>query len=92
MKDKDIDKIAQAIAAKIGEPGGPVILGCGDASSSQDYRCSDTYICYDDYECGGAGVFNCGYGFYCHGYFDCEGASSQFNCGSDRFVCDTYSA
>lgn len=26
MKDKDIDKIAQPIAAKIGEPGGPVIL------------------------------------------------------------------
>ena len=92
MKSEEIDKIAEAIAAKIGQASGPVLLGCGDASSSQTYRCSSNHICYSDYECGGAGVFNCAYGFYCHGYFRCEGASSQFRCGSDRFVCDSYSA
>ncbi|MBN2207840.1 MAG: hypothetical protein JW759_00870 [Candidatus Coatesbacteria bacterium] len=81
MDDKGIDKIAQAIAAKIGEKGAPVVLGCGSASSTEYYRCSDNFRCRGSaYECGGAGTF------YCYGYFNCE--ASRFYCYSD-FTCYT---
>jgi len=76
MKDKEIDKIAQAIAAKLGEPGGPGVLGCGDASSSENYSCDYDYSC-DDYECGGAGFFRCINLFECNTEFECY---SDFNC------------
>ena len=85
MTDEQINKIAQAIAAKIGEPGRPVMLGCGDASSSQYYQCSGGYNCAT-YECGGAAQFNCSYDFRCnrfncHGNFSCY-SSSAFSCAS----------
>jgi len=80
MKDKEIDKIAQAIAAKLGEPGGPGVLGCGDASSTQNYDCSNYYCDGDTYECGGAGYFHCAeyYYFRCSYTFSCD---STFRCG-----------
>ena len=96
MKDTDIERIAEAIAAKIGEPGGAQLLGCGDASSSQNYTCREaaSYVCERDYECGGAGEFNCRPyygGFTCHsgGYFrcytrfKCEPPHGSFGCHGD---------
>ena len=77
MKDEQIDKIAQAIAAKLAEPGGKKLLGCGDASSSQYYQCSATYSCSSYYECGGAAGFNCT-------DFDCN---DDFYCANNRYVC-----
>jgi len=84
MTDEQINKIAQAIAAKLAQRAGPVILGCGDASSSQSYTCQ-TYGC-DRYECGGAGKFTCGYpGFMCGDYFWCY---SNFECSAGAtFIC-----
>jgi len=80
MKDRDIDKIAEAIAAKLGEAGGPVVLGCGDASSSQNYNCdTGSYSC-TYYECGGAGEFRCVSSFRCGDTFDCR---TDFSCDSD---------
>jgi len=88
MTDEQIEKIAQGIAAKIGGPGGPAILGCGDASSSQNYSCDDGYECKNYYECGGAGrfdcpnttrVFNCDDDFNCYSRFTC-GNQYVFNC------------
>jgi hypothetical protein len=79
MNDEEIDKIARAIAAKIGEPGGPAILGCGDASSSQSYTCNNNFVCNSGiYECGGAGPFRCTPGFSCT-TFRCY---SDFGCGN----------
>ena len=87
MKDKDIDTIAKAIAAKIGEPGGNKILGCGSASSSEYYHC-DTYSCSSYYECGGAATFNCA-DFTCHDNFRC--VDERYSCVG-RFNCyATYS-
>ena len=91
MKKEEIEKIAQAIAAKLGEPGGNKLLGCGDASSSESYSCTSTsgYDCSGSYECGGAARFRCDYftcqnTFYCAGQrvdcifsFDCEGSYSD---------------
>jgi len=84
MKEKDIDKIAQAIAAKLGEAGGPVVLGCGDASSSQQYSCdTGSYSC-SYYECGGAGNFDCARSFRCSMDFDCY---TDFDCSGSTFDC-----
>ena len=88
MTDEQIDKIARAIAAKIGEPGGPVVLGCGSASATGDYNCS-AYTCSTSYQCGGAGYFTCGGSstwfncrdaFKCYSYFTCYGSGSHFIC------------
>ena len=87
MNDEEINKIAQAIAAKIAEPGGPALLGCGDASSSQSYSCSSgSYQCGGSYECGGAGQFRCALSFRCIMDFDCR---SNFQCSS-YFDCATH--
>ncbi|HUT03471.1 MAG TPA: hypothetical protein VM163_06230 [bacterium] len=77
MKDKDINKIAEAIAAKIGAPSGPVVLGCGDASSTQTYNCSTGHNC-TTYECGGAAQYRCSSAFQCN----------RFNCYTN-FQCDS---
>ena len=88
MKDKDIDTIAKAIAAKIGEPAGNKLLGCGSASSSEYYYCSTTYSCSSYYECGGAADFHCwtftcdtdfscDNGFVCLDSFDCEASYTE---------------
>ena len=91
MTDEQIEKIAQAIAAKIGEPGGPAILGCGSASNTQGYFCqSNPYNCNTSYECGGASYFYCGgsYGwFYCRGTFKCY---SNYTCYSSVSCSGTY--
>ena len=86
MKKEEIERIAQAIAAKLGEPGANQLLGCGDASSTQNYSCPGaTYGCGSGgYECGGAGyftcnVFVCAYGFECYTEFTCTGT---FDCTS----------
>ena len=80
MTDEQIEKIAQAIAAKMAKPGGPVILGCGDSSSSQNYDCGQGgYDCWGIYECGGAGSFNCLRYNDCHQGFQCY---SAFTCPS----------
>ena len=71
MSDEQINKIAQAIAAKIGEPGGPAILGCGSASSSSGYDCGQHTCNGTSYECGGAARHRCGY----------------YNCYADSFSC-----
>ena len=86
MDDKEIEKIAQAIAAKIAEPGGPGLLGCGSTSNSTGYYCSGTYSC-STYECGDpggfgcigssyrcTGTFKCYNGFYCTGSYSCTGS------------------
>ena len=80
MEEKDIDRIAQAIAAKIAEPGGPALLGCGSASSTQRFGCSSGSIYYcrgTKYECGGAAHFGCQSAFYCEQDFHCD---SDFTC------------
>jgi len=81
MTDEQIDKIAQAIAAKMAKPAGPAPLGCGSVSSSQDYGCdSGIYTCSASYECGGDGTFFCTR-FECRNGFNCPvGSSSQFSC------------
>ena len=83
MKDEEIDKIAQAIAAKLAEPGGSGLLGCGSASSTQNYDCSGNYNCRP-YECGGAGSFRC-HNFDCRNYFYCD--PSGFACTDVLFQC-----
>jgi len=83
MKDTDIDRIAEAIAAKLGEPGGAQLLGCGDASSSQTYSCTGYHDCNRNYECGGAGRFECSTTFRCVTGFECD---SNFYC-IDHFGC-----
>jgi len=94
MRGKDIDTIAKAIAAKLGEPGGNKILGCGSASSTRSYECGGGFTCSstgDRFECGGAGEFDC---IYHH--FACEydfSYDSEFDChGIDNFSCRAYSA
>ena len=79
MKDTDIERIAEAIAAKLGEPGGAQLLGCGDASSSEDYTCDGRSYSCSYYECGGAGQFTCDVylAFRCSMDFDCY---SNFDC------------
>jgi hypothetical protein len=86
MTDEQIEKIAQAIAAKIGEPGGPAILGCGSASSTQNYSCPGTsYSCTSGiYECGGAGTFSCPRRFSCT-EFRCD--NRMFDCSGSDFYC-----
>jgi hypothetical protein len=80
MTDEQIDKIAQALAAKLAEPGGGKLLGCGSASSSQYYSCNTgTYSCSSYYECGGAASFSCT-------RFDCY---DNFHCVGDRWNCVT---
>jgi len=83
MKDKDINKIAEAIAAKLGEPGGQKLLGCGDASSTQTYNCSGSSYQCSYYECGGAGQFRCSNSHRCGGTFNCY---TNFTCAID-FSC-----
>ena len=85
MKDEQINKIAEAIAAKLAEPGGNKLLGCGSASSSEYYRC-ENFVCErQPYECGGAGDFHCP-NFRCRGLeFDCH---SRFYC-MQEFYCDS---
>jgi len=86
MNDEEINKIAQAIAAKIAEPGGNKLLGCGSASSTQRYQCSTAYQCNSGYECGGAAEFycynghRCGNGFYCYTNFTCQTSGGGFSC------------
>ena len=83
MDDQEIEKIAQTIAAKLGEQGGQQLLGCGSASSSQGYNCTSTseYDCRgSSYECGGQGLFDCYYRFFCRNSFSCFGPSRRFNC------------
>ena len=88
MKQNDIDRIAASIAARIGDPEGAKLLGCGNASSSQSYQCSSsTYYCTSGYECGGAGRFYCPYFFSCTTSFDCD---SAFDCGTSNFYCGNY--
>jgi len=83
MQKEDINKIAEAIAAKIGQPDGPVVLGCGDASSSTNYYCPTSFSC-STYECGGAAQFACiGNTYRCTGAFKCY---TGFNC-TGRFSC-----
>ena len=72
MSDEQINKIAQALAAKLAQPGGPGLLGCGSASSTQYYYCSSTYSCGSYYGCGGAADFAC-WTFTCHDQFRCYG-------------------
>jgi len=79
MSDEQINKIAQAIAAKIAEPGGNKLLGCGSASSTQRYQCSVTAYACSGYECGGAAEFYCYEGHMCGGNFDCY---TNFTCRS----------
>ena len=94
MDDKEIEKIAQAIAAKIAEPGGNQLLGCGSASSTSDYRAcySGSNFTCSSYECGGAGNFRCGsatgypqfgctINFDCYTNFTCDG----FSCASGAY-------
>jgi len=91
MNDEEINKIAQAIAAKIAEPGGNKLLGCGDASSSQNYQCSSSYQCNNDYECGGAGRFwcsnghRCGWMFDCYTSFQCDSTGPGFSCAAGAY-------
>jgi len=88
MDDKEIEKIAQAIAAKIAEPGANKLLGCGDASSSQNYNCSSANYNCSSYECGGAGNFTCGtagsFQHRCSLTFDCRSnfTCNNFSCGA----------
>ena len=77
MSDEQIDKIAQALAAKLAEPGGGKLLGCGSVSSSQYYDCSGTYSCSSYYECGGAEWFRCS-------NFTCN---DDFKCTNDNYGC-----
>ena len=90
MTDEQIDKIAQALAAKLAEPGGAKLLGCGSVSSSQRYDCPSTgYRCSGGggYECGGAGTFNCNE-FVCESpRFRC---ADYFNCGNHFFCWGEY--
>jgi len=87
MDDEEIEKIARAIAAKIGEPGGPAMLGCGSASSSQPYNCSGSYTCSgSSYTCGGAGQFMCA-AFRCDQYFYCY---NNFTCTSSVYCMGRY--
>ena len=82
MTDEQIDKIAQALAAKLAEPAGRGLLGCGSASSSQYYECTGTYNCSSYYECGGAADFSC-VRFACHDDFGCAlgfGCITTFDC------------
>ena len=83
MKKEEIDKIAKAIAAKLAEPAGNRVLGCGSASSSENHGChSGTYSC-DTYECGGQGASGCT-DFDCNDHFDCVSGvwacTGHFNC------------
>jgi hypothetical protein len=78
MSDEQINRIADAIAAKIGEPGGKQLLGCGSASNSMEFDCNATgsYAC-SPYRCGGAGWFRCPSSFTCATTFDCN---TKFSC------------
>ena len=91
MKYKDIDKIAQAIAAKLAEPDGNQLLGCGSASSSQEHRCYDSsYSCSQGYECGGAGYFYCqALTFSCSDLFSCYSNYSCYRYTCSVFACDS---
>jgi len=73
MEDKDIEKIAQAIAAKLAERAGNRLLACGDASSTGTFECGNYGCGSGGYECGGAGRFNCD-------GFQCSGSSGTFEC------------
>jgi len=91
MSEEQINKIAQAIAAKLAEPGGNQLLGCGSASSTQQYSCRPNYICSGSgYECGGNTPFNCGGSgsgaFSCVTSFACKVPFSQFDC-THQFDC-----
>ena len=79
MTDEQINKIAQAIAAKLAEPAGQKLLGCGSSSSSLGYSCwtGGSYAC-SPYECGGAGWFRCPTSFTCVTSIDCD---DKFECG-----------
>ena len=79
MDDQEIEKIAQAIAAKLAEPRGIQPLGCGSASSPADFYCTPTgsYAC-NGYRCGGPGWFTCPASFRCVTTFDCD---PRFECG-----------
>jgi len=83
MEDKDIEKLAQTIAAKLAEPGGNKLLGCGSQSSSQRYDCRSTFDCSSYYECGRAAIFSCDY-FTCNDNFQCTryeyGCYGTFRC------------
>ncbi|MBN2207839.1 MAG: hypothetical protein JW759_00865 [Candidatus Coatesbacteria bacterium] len=84
MDEKGIDKIAQTIAAKLAEPGGNQLLGCGSASSTQQHQCY-TYNCSGtSYECGGAGLFQCGT-FRCYTDFTCRDYHDEFTCASSTY-------
>ena len=85
MSEEEINKIAQALAAKLAEPAGPALLGCGSVSSSQYYDCSGTYRCSSGgYECGGAEWFACS-NFTCDDYFRCT--NDRYGCYG-TFRCD----
>ena len=91
MKDEEIDKIAQAIAAKLAQPAGQKLLGCGSVSSSEYYDCHTDYRCTgSSYECGGAGLFRCLDYFACYSTttFTCRG--SGFDCPALFFCSGTY--
>ena len=91
MNEEGVDKIAEAIAAKLAEEGANQPLGCGSASNPGNYGCTTQYDCAgSSYECGGAGRFNCMDWFDCHSgtTFSCD---SRFEC-SVTFYCEgTYS-
>ncbi|MBN2209729.1 MAG: hypothetical protein JW759_10600 [Candidatus Coatesbacteria bacterium] len=83
LTDEQINKIAETLAAKLAEPGGPAPLGCGSASGSEYYYCSgSSYNCSGSYECGVGGFscrtftcrndFGCDQGFGCITTFDCQ--------------------
>ncbi|MBN2209731.1 MAG: hypothetical protein JW759_10610 [Candidatus Coatesbacteria bacterium] len=77
LNDEQINKIAETLAAKLAEPGGDKLLGCGSVSSTERYDCSGTYNCSSYYECGGDAWFRCS-------SFTCE---SNFKCTNDRYGC-----
>jgi len=88
MTDEQINKIAQALAAKLAEPGGNKLLGCGSASSSQHYDCRADYRCSSYYECGGAEWFSCDF-FTCNDDFKCT--RNQHTCYGTFRCSRTYS-
>ena len=99
MKQNDLKKIADAIADGMMAKRAPM-PGCGDQSSSQNFRCTagNVFSC-GTYECGGAGNFTCGMGptdmFGCLTVFDCDSNftcqdSQWFNC-RNTFRCSTFS-
>ena len=86
MKNEEVNKIAEAIAAKIGEGDADQLLGCGSASNESSYHaCNGTgmYSC-NTYECGGAADFTCGYSTFACNVFRCYGG--LFNC-TGHFEC-----